>query len=498
MPSTGTLFINVDVAETRVALVENGKVAEFHMERAAERSLENAVVLGRVQRVLPGMQASFIDIGLDRAAFLQLGDAMRFLEEMIAETGDGNGGKRATGHRTLRDLLREGQDVLVQVSKVPIGTKGARVTPNITLAGRTLVFLPQVKHVGVSRRIEDPVERARLRGLVSQHRGSLEGGFICRTASAGRSREAITAEMDGLVAEWEAIQQARGPAKAPAVLRPDHDLPVRALRDLWVGAIDRCIVDDREAFDRLKAYAARFAPEHVDHLELYEGDEPLFDAYGIEEELQRALQRRVALPSGGSLVIDQAEALTAIDVNTGKFTGKRNFEETILKNNLEAVTEVAYQLRFRNIGGLIIIDFIDMESSQHRDQVYQALVEALKPDRARTSVVRISELGLVEMTRKRTRDSLGRTLNEPCTHCDGTGSVRSRRTLCYQILRELRREAAGRRGGSWEVTVHPAVRDALQGAEKPYLDRLTERLGIVVRLRAAPDSHIETFAVRRS
>ncbi len=498
MPRPSRLFVNVDVFETRVALSEEGKVTEFHIERASERSIENAVYLGRVQRVLPGMQACFIDIGLDRDAFLQLGDAIRFLEEMIAETGDAEGAKaKASGHRSIRDILKEGQEVLVQVNKAPISTKGARVTPNITLAGRALVYLPQVSHVGISRRIEDQAERARLRGIVQAHRGPEDGGFICRTASFGRPEAEIVAEMDGLRADWAAVQKLRGERGAPVLLRQDHDLAIRAFRDQFGGAVDRVVIDDREAWERLRAYAKTYMPEAEGAIELYEGEEPIFDAYGIEEELKRSLQRRVTLPSGGSIIIDQAEALTAIDVNTGKFTGKRNFEETILRNNLEAVAEAAYQLRFRNIGGLIIIDFIDMESPQHRDQVYRALLDALRHDKARTSVIRISELGLVEMTRKRTRESLGRTLHEPCWYCDGTGTVRSKRTVCYEILRELRRENAGRTGGAFTLLVHPAVRDALLGAEKPYLDRLTGKLGVRLRIEAVPEYHIEAFTIRK-
>ncbi|MBI5487719.1 MAG: Rne/Rng family ribonuclease [Deltaproteobacteria bacterium] len=496
MARPSRLFVNVDPFETRVALSEEGKVTEFHIERAVERSIENAVYAGKVQRVLPGMQACFIDIGLDRAAFLQLGDAMKFLDEMIAETG-GDEGSKARAHRSIRDILREGQEVLVQVSKAPISTKGARVTPNIALPGRTLVYLPQVSHIGISRRIEDQAERQRLRGIVQGHRDGDEGGFICRTASAGRPREAIESEMDGLRSEWEVIQKARGSGAAPILLRQDHDLVIRAFRDLFSGAVDRVVIDDAEAYRRLSDYARRYMPEATAAIDLYQGDEPIFDAYGIEEELKRALQRRVPLPSGGSLVIDQAEALTAIDVNTGKFTGKRNFEETILRNNLEAVAEAAYQLRFRNIGGLIIIDFIDMESTQNRDQVYRALLDALRHDKARTSVIRISELGLVEMTRKRTRESLGRTLHEPCWYCDGTGAVRSKRTVCYEILREVRREAGGRKGGSWVLLVHPAVRDALRGPEKSYLERTTGALGLNLRIEAVPEYHIEAFTIRK-
>jgi len=499
MSRPSRLFVNVEGFETRAALSEGGKVTEFHIERSAERSIESAVYLGRVQRVLPGMQACFIDIGFDRAAFLQLGDAMKFLDDMIAETGDGDGGgkPKVDRHRSIRDILREGQEVLVQVSKAPISTKGARVTPNITLAGRTLVYLPQVGHIGISRRIEDPAERSRLRSIVQGHRNGDDGGFICRTASAGRSAEALRAEMDGLRAEWAQVQKARAEVAAPALLRADHDLVIRAFRDLFRGDADRVVIDDAAAHARLSDYARHFMPEALEAIELYQGEEPMFDAFGIEEELKRALQRRVPLPSGGSIIIDQAEAITAIDVNTGKSTGKRNFEETILATNLEAVEESAYQLRFRNIGGLIVIDFIDMESSQHRDQVYHTLLDALRQDKARTSVVRISELGLIEMTRKRTRDSLGRTLNEPCWYCDGTGAVRSKRTVCYEIFRELRRDVAGRGPGRCTLLVHPAVRDALRGAEKQHLDRLIASLQLELRVEAVPEYHIEAFTIRR-
>lgn len=498
MAKSGALFVNVDIPETRVALVEDGKVVEFYIERECERSVEGNVYLGRVERVIPGMQASFVDIGMDKSGFLQLGEAMRFLDEMIAETGDGDGDRtRSAAQRSIRDLLREGQEVLVQVSRAPIGSKGARVTPNASLAGRYVVYLPQVSHLGVSRRITDDSERRRLREIVASHRSSEDGGFVCRTAAAGCTEDALRADIDWLKAEWARVLRGRTERRAPALLRQDYALPLRAVRDAFSGPVDRVVTDDPDVHREMVEYVGRYMPERVGAVDLYGGDEPLFDAYGIEEELKRALQRRVPLPSGGSIVIDQAEALTAIDVNTGKFVGKHDFEETIFRNNIEAVAEIAYQLRFRNIGGLIIIDFIDMESEENREKTYRALLEALRGDKARTSVIRISEMGLVEMTRKRTRASLGGTLNERCWYCEGAGTLRSVRSVCYEIMREIRREVGAGGGDRFVVRAHPHVREALLGREKAFLDRLSEKLGTTVKVEAVEDLHVERFEMRR-
>lgn len=511
-----TIVISVDVGETRVALIENGILAEIYVERERDRSPVGNIYLGKVTRVLPGMQAAFVDIGLDRAAFLHVEDVIpqADFEKLVGDKENGgddedddadgeNGGaaskkskkdERLSRKTPIRDVLKEGQHIVVQVSKGPISTKGARVTSHVSLPGRFVVYMPTIEHVGVSKRIGNDKERKRLREVIEAVKPP-HGGLIVRTVAAGLTKGGLKADVGYLVKTWEGIAEKQKSArKAPQLLYSELDIILRTARDLLTEDVAQIVIDDRVEYQRLMQFVEAFMPERAGDIELYQGSDPIFDEFGIEDEIARSLSRKVPLPSGGYLIIDQAEALTAIDVNTGRFTGKgKDVEETILQTNLEAAKEIPYQLRFRNLGGLIVLDFIDMERSSHRDKVYKALVAALKNDKAKTTVVRISELGLVEMTRKRTRDSLGRTLYEPCFYCDGTGQLQSKTTICHEILRQIRREKDSLPGFKVVVNAHPAVVDAMQREQKDALVKASARYARQIVLQARKDYHLEQF-----
>jgi len=703
-----TLVINCDIRETRVALIENGIIAELQIERASAAGTVGNIVLGRVSRVLPGMQAAFIDVGLDRAAFLHVEDLIRpddfdaYLagarkhesgedfkkgdggkrhgpqaaqaaegdaaaeddddepvlgkpsadgaeddddddddddsdpdaadgddddddsdpdaaegddddsnpaateggsekvsdpdddeddddeddeddddddddeeggedggskpveeEEEEEESGGGRGsdgggprrrrrrrsgrgggsggsggsgaargggdrarksgegaaepargrgdrrgqrsdrGRRPGGSRTpsrvsrsvpITEVVKEGDEVIVQISKEPIGTKGARVTSHVSLPGRYAVYLPTVDHVGISKRIGSARERARLREVVDGLKPP-SGGLIVRTVAEGLTKKGLKADIGYLVKLWEDVSKKRETAKAPSDLYTELDLVLKTARDLFTDEIEHIVIDDKEQHARLLRFVEMFMPSRVKDVILYSGDEPIFDAYGIEDEISRALGRKVQLPSGGYLIIDQAEALTAIDVNTGRYVGKgsRDLEETALKTNLEAVEEIAYQLRFRNIGGLVILDLIDMDASQNREKVWRALEQRLEKDKAKTTINRISELGLIEMTRKRTRESLGRTMHETCFYCDGTGQVQSKTTIAYEILRQIRRERHNLQGYSVLVNAHPAVVDLMQGEERAAVQEAEKRYMRRIEFNPRTEYHIEQF-----
>lgn len=494
---SNTLLINVDIGETRVALIEDGVLGELHVERQRERSPVGNVYLGKVTRVLPGMQAAFIDVGLDRAAFLHVEDLIQedapTDEEEEAKNGRSKG-NRVSRKTPIRDVVREGQTVVVQVSKGSIGTKGARVTAHIALPGRYVVYMPTVDHVGVSKRIGGDRERQRLKAVIEAVRPP-KGGVLVRTLAQGLTKKKLKADIGYLVRVWDAAQaKVAASKKAPRLVHEEPDIVLRSARDMFTEDVDHIVVDDPATFATLKDFIEASLPERVGDIELYEGSEPLFDEYGIEDEISRALSRKVPLPSGGYLIIDQAEALTAIDVNTGRFTGKgKDVEDTILQTNLEAVKEIAYQLRFRNIGGLIVLDFIDMERHAHRDKVYKAFREALKKDKAKTTAVRISEMGLIEMTRKRTRESLGRTLYEPCFFCDGTGQLLSKATICQEIFRQMRREKDALPGYKIVISAHPAVCDMLEREEKGTLEKAAQRFQRRIVLQPRRDYHLEQF-----
>jgi ribonuclease G len=412
-------------------------------------------------------------------------------------------GRRArnkpNGHRTSRsvpitEVVKEGDEVIVQISKEPIGTKGARVTSHVSLPGRYVVYLPTVEHVGISRRIGNARERARLRKVIEALKPT-QGGLIVRTVAAGLTKKALKRDIAYLIKLWEDVSRKHENAQSPTLLYSELDLVLKTARDLFTPEIERIVIDDRDQYARLVRFVEMFMPERARDIELYSDDEPIFDAYGIEDEIGRALSRKVPLPSGGYLIIDQAEALTAIDVNTGRFVGKgsKDLEETALRTNLEAVAEIAYQLRFRNIGGLIILDLIDMDMPANRESVWRALEQSLSKDKAKTTLNRISELGLIEMTRKRTRESLSRTMHEPCFYCDGTGQIQSRTTVAYEILRQIRRERDSLKGYSVVVNAHPAIVDLMTGEEKQAVAEAERRYMRRIELVPRREYHIEQF-----
>ncbi len=394
----------------------------------------------------------------------------------------------------ITEVVKEGDEVIVQISKEPIGTKGARVTSHVSLPGRYVVYLPTVEHVGVSKRIGSARERARLRDVVEPMKPPT-GGIIVRTVAEGLTKKSLKADIGYLVKLWEDVSNKKEGAKAPAVLCTELDLVLKTARDLFTDDIESIVIDDKEQYLRLVRFVEMFMPTRVKDIQYYSGDEPIFDAYGIEDEIARALSRKVPLPSGGYLIIDQAEALTAIDVNTGRYVGKgsRDLEETALKTNLEAVEEIAYQLRFRNIGGLVILDLIDMDVSHNREKVWRSLETLLAKDKAKTTINRISELGLLEMTRKRTRESLNRTMHEMCFYCDGTGQIQSRTTIAYEILRQIRREKSTLSGYSVLVNAHPAVVDLMQGEEKAAVVEAEKRYMRRIEFNPRREYHIEQF-----
>ncbi|MFH1807830.1 MAG: Rne/Rng family ribonuclease [Pseudomonadota bacterium] len=500
---TSTLVVNATTEQTRVALLENGTVVELMIERRRDRGLVGNIYKGRVQRVLPGMQAAFVEIGLEKAAFLYVDDVIEggagLVEEDDSER-DGaedaaprsSKGKKRSAH--IEDLLRANQELLVQVAKEAMGTKGARATTHISLPGRFLVFMPTVGHVGISRRITDPEERERLRGIVETLKPP-HSGFVVRTVSEGVPQDKLEGDMEFLINLWHDVQRRAAQQGAPSLVHPDLDLVLRATRDLFTADIDRLIVDDRETYERVIRFVQGFAPLLTKSIELYDGATPLFDAYGVETEMARALSRKVWLKSGGYLVWDQAEALTVVDVNTGKFVGRRNLEDTITRTNLEAVREIAYQLRLRNVGGVVVVDFIDMEEATNRQRVLDALNEALKQDRARTHVLGMSELGLVQMTRQRVRDSLLRSLTEPCPHCDGRGFVRSRATVAYEVVRELRAQVAESPAPILLAVCHPDVSAFLCDELGDVLEEIEGWSSKQLIVRGDEALHVEQYSI---
>ncbi|MCW8860346.1 MAG: Rne/Rng family ribonuclease [Deltaproteobacteria bacterium] len=497
---TKELVISTTSHETRVALLEGGHIAELYIERDRERGIVGNIYKGRVVRVLPGMQAAFVDVGLEKAAFLYVADVhdeMEQVERTIEGEEQFDGQDETTEMLQLppiEELLHEGQEILVQISKEPIGTKGARITSHISLPGRHLVYMPTVDHIGISRRIESEEERERLRQIVEAIRAP-ETGFIVRTVSEGKTEDDLRSDMEFLVGLWENLSRGIDEVTAPSLIHSDLDVTSKVLRDLLTEDVQRIIVDNVEEYNKIIRFLRTFMPRLNYFIELYKGDEPVFDAYGLEVEISRALGRKVWLKSGGSIIIEQTEALTAIDVNTGRYVGKHNLEDTILKTNLEALKEIAFQLRLRNIGGLIIIDFIDMEKEAHREKVHATLEEALKGDKNKTNILKISELGLVEMTRKRVRESIGRTLCEPCSYCEGKGYVKGKMTIIYEVLRELHREMADLPAGHVTLLAHPEIAGLLVDEERCGLDELEKKYGRAVSINSRPGFHLEQFEI---
>ena len=465
-------LINFTPQETRVALVEQGVVQELHVERTASRGIVGNIYLGKVVRVLPGMQSAFIDIGLERTAFLHVADIW----------SDRQAGEAA---RPIERILAEGQSLMVQVLKDPIGTKGARLSTQVSLAGRLLVYLPQEKHIGISQRIEDEAEREALRSRLTALVPEDEpGGFIVRTMAESASDAELAADIAYLRKLWREISGSTVGLFPPKVLHEDLSLGQRTLRDLVTDETSRIRVDSRENFQKLTAFAAEYTPQVLPLLEHYAGERPLFELYNVEEEIQKALARRVDLKSGGYLIMDQTEAMTTVDVNTGGFVGARNFDDTIFKTNLEAAGALARQLRLRNLGGIIIADFIDMAHEEHREQVLAELRKQLGRDRVKTMAGTFSQLGLVEMTRKRTRESLAHMLCEPCEACQGKGSVKTARSVCYDILREILREARQFNPREFRVVASARVVELFLDEESQHLAGLSDFIKKPISLQA--------------
>lgn len=498
------ILINVRPLETRVAYVESGILMDLKIERKTSPTLVGTIHRGVVTRVLPGMQAAFVDIGLDKAAFLYVGDIVtdegkEFFEdeEPDAESDSGEDTRSQREIKTpIQDLIKEGQHLLVQVAKDPLGTKGARITTHISLPGRGVVYMPFVKHTGISRKIEDETEKERLKKLIQKINPS--GGVIVRTASEGASEESLRADIEYLDRLGKEIQKNYEKKKSAGLVHAELDVELRALRDLMSEEVTTVWVDDVDVYKKVQKFVTQLMPKYRQNIILYEEKKPLFDLYDIDLEISRAMERKVWLKSGGYIVFDEAEALVVIDVNTGRFVGKKDLEDTILKTNLEAVKEIAHQLRVRNVGGIIIIDFIDMEKQIHREQVMEALEEELKKDRSRTNITSMSELGLVEMTRKRIRPSLVKTLCKPCSYCDGKGYIKRRNTVANEIFRELEREISfTERAKKPGVIVHchSDIVDWIYESESETLEALEKRIGRSIAFKIEPTYHTEQYEI---
>ena len=498
---TEEILINVTPRETRVAVVENGMLQELHIERGWRRGVVGNIYKGRVQRVMPGMQAAFVDIGLERAAFLHAADIVR-PAPVIEEGGDAP--VPALPPRPITELLRDGQEIIVQVVKDPIGSKGARLTTQLSVPSRYLVLLPGSRVIGVSARIEDELERVRLKSIVGELSGAgPQHGYIVRTNAEGQPEDALGEDIDYLRRAWALIEERSATARVGECVYEDLILPLRAVRDLMRRDVEKVKVDSRETYERLRRFAAQYMPPEADpdrrgladRIEHYAGARPIFDLYGVEDELGRALDKQVPLKSGGYLVIDQTEAMTTIDINTGSFLGQRNLEETVFRTNLEAAQSVARQLRLRNLGGIIIIDFIDMVDPEHRRQVLRQLEKALARDHAKTTVYDFSPLGLVEMTRKRTTESLEHQLSEPCHECGGRGMLKTPETVTYEIFREIVRQVRQFEAERLLVIASPKVVARITDEESAAVAELEEFLGRSVRLQADEQYAQEQFDV---
>jgi len=509
------ILINWAPQETRVAVVEQGSVQEVHLERTLERGLVGNIYLGKVSRVLPGMQSAFIDIGLDRAAFLHVADLMPNIAAKHAAprertasppaedsvgfvAGDSNKVLTPNPVLPIERQIFEGQALMVQVLKDPLGTKGARLTAQISIAGRLLVFLPQDNHIGVSQKIP-PAQREALRqrvmGLATPAQGGATGGFILRTNAEDASDEELTDDIAYLRKTWQRIKEAATRQPAATLLHEDLSLMQRVLRDLVSGQTQSIRIDSREQYGLLQAFASEFMPDTCPKLQHYTGERPIFDLFNVDEDIARALSRRVDLKSGGYLVIDQTEALTTVDVNTGGFVGARNFDDTVFRTNLEAAQAIARQLRLRNLGGIVIVDFIDMVREDHRDAVLTEFRKQLARDRVKTMTGGFSQLGLLEMTRKRTRESLAHMLSEACPACEGRGVVKTARSVCYDILREILREARAFNPREFRVIASPKVVELFLDEESQHLAGLSDFIGKPISLQSESSMTQEQYDI---
>lgn len=480
MASKDEILINVTPRETRVAVVENGRLQELHLERTLSRGIVGNIFKGKVVRVLPGMQAAFVDIGLDKNGFLHAAD--------IARNDPAFAGRPARDVPPIQDLVHEGKSVYVQVLKDPIGSKGARLTMELSMPSRNLVYLPNGFDIGISQKIDSVDERQRLHSLVSKQieTHDLKGGFIIRTLAESASDEDIANDMLFQQRLWGYVSTAMKSALPATLIHEDVPLSLRTMRDLVHDDLEKIRIDSRETFDKAREFAEDFMPELIDKLEYYPGEQPLFGLYSIEHEIESAMHRKVMLKSGGDLIIDQTEAMTTIDVNTGSYVGRRNHEETLFKTNLEAATEIAHQLRLRNLGGIIIVDFIDMQSAKHKRQVLAALAVGILKDRVKINVTDISPLGLVEITRKRTRESLEQVMCESCPVCNGRGTIKTIQTVCYEILREIIREDRQYKAQAYTIVAAQKVVDLLLDEEASSLADLQEFIDRPISIKADP------------
>jgi ribonuclease G len=489
------ILINVTPRETRVAVVENGMLQEVHIERTSKRGVVGNIYKGRVQRVMPGMQAAFVDIGLDRAAFLHASDIMRLPQVPSESSEEAVAPVVPMPAPLITSLVHEGQDIVVQVLKDPIGSKGARLTTQISIPSRFLVLLPYSKVIGVSARIEDEIERLRLKTAMVALVDGTGLGYIVRTNADGQPMESLAEDVDYLQRAWLVIRNQSNTSEVGQRIYEDLPLPLRAVRDLMRKDVDKVRVDSRESYERVAKFVQQFMPDWVDRVEHYAGERPIFDLYGVEDEIQRAMQKEVPLKSGGYLIIDQTEAMTTIDVNTGSFLGQRNLEETVYRTNLEAAQSVARQLRLRNLGGIIIIDFIDMTDDEHKRQVLRTLEKGLVRDHAKTTAYDFSPLGLVEMTRKRTTESLERQLCEPCHECGGRGSVKTPETIIYEIFREITRAVRQFEASQLLVIASPMVVGKITDEESSAVAELEEFLSKSIRFQSDDQYSQEQFDV---
>jgi len=506
------MIVSSNGHQTMVAILEDDQVTEVFVERERQRGAVGNVYKARVSKVLPGMQSAFVDIGLERDGFLYVSDVVDTLErfeeleggdddEAVPGEGRGDYG-RDGGERhdaKIEDLLREGQDIIVQVAKEPLGTKGARLTSHVTMAGRFLVFMPTVDHVGVSRKIESREERARLRGIVRDFREQhgFTGGVIIRTAAAGRDEQDIFGDLSSFQRIWNEVRERAEKSRAPAVIYREQGLVSKLLRDLLSDDFSIIRVDNEEEYQRVRDVVERIMPQLAGRVRLYSREFPIFEEYGVQSEIDKALRSKVWLKSGGYIVINQTEALVAIDVNTGRYVGKRNgrLEDTIVKTNLEAIAEIVRQIRLRDLGGIIVLDFIDMEERKNRQKVYQALELELKRDRSPSKALEVSDFGLIIITRKRVKQSLERVMTEPCPYCSGSGVIKSSATICYEILEELRKLAPELNGHGVLLRVNPDIARALKEEERAVLRELKETLGKEITVKPDPHLHHEQFDV---
>ena len=501
------ILINSGIREVRAAVISGGNVSELFIERLNKKSVAGNIYKGKVVKVLPGMQSAFVEIGLQKAAFLHVADIytgsndeINYDEEISddenMEHKSSENVETVTHHYTpIQEILTEGQEIIVQVAKDAIATKGARLTTHLTIPGRYLVLMPGYEHIGISRKIENEEERERLKNILMSLRPA-GMGLIARTVSDGLSSEELAADLEYIKGVWAGVETVIEKSNAPSLVYEDHNLIYKILRDVVTSDTSRILIDNKEDYEKMQ----EFFNNHLSNLDLkieyYDGEEPLFDLYNVEIEVNRLLDKKVWLRSGGSIIIDQAEALTVIDVNTGKYVGRQNFDDTILKTNLEACKEIAHQLKMRNIGGIIIVDFIDMERMEDREKMLSTLEQYLKEDRAKTSVVNISPLGLVEITRKRVRDSVIRMMSEPCPYCEGKGVIKSKITVCYEIMRELSRLASQNKGTAILIEAKEEVADLLLEHENETIEELEKQYMCDIEIQQNNSSTYDRYKLK--